>query len=155
MPLVGPNTGPTVSHDNMVYYESASVNPMKFFLEPIAVVLNYVDDEYNFSDVTMVGLSGGGWTTHLYAAIDTRITASFPVAGSLPLYLHEGACGEDGDYEQGKPAHLIKLSPMVSFFYEQVASYLDLYILASYGLGRTQIQILNQFDSCCFWGIES
>jgi pimeloyl-ACP methyl ester carboxylesterase len=70
MPLFGPNTGPVATHDAMASLESAAVNPMKFFLEPIAVALNYIDDEYNFSDVIMTGISGGGWTTHVYAAID-------------------------------------------------------------------------------------
>src|SRR5438445_13772028 len=99
----------------------------------------------------MSGISGGGWTTHLYAALDPRIKESFPVAGSLPSYLRTGACGsfETGDYEQN-PA----VSSIVSHFYNNIASYLDLYILASYGEGRKQIQILNQYDACCFAGIR-
>ena len=32
----------------------------------------------------MAGLSGGGWTTTFAAAIDKRITGSFPIAGSVP-----------------------------------------------------------------------
>ena len=35
----------------------------------------------------MIGISGGGWTTTVYPAIDTRISESFSVAGSLPLSL--------------------------------------------------------------------
>ena len=38
----------------------------------------------------MAGLSGGGWTTTLYAAIDPSIRYSFPVAGTIPLYLRTG-----------------------------------------------------------------
>jgi hypothetical protein len=33
------------------------------------------------------------------------------------------------------------------------ASYLDLYILGSTGKGRKQIQITNQYDNCCFYGV--
>ena len=32
----------------------------------------------------MVGLSGGGWTTNLIAALDDRIKYSFNVAGPFP-----------------------------------------------------------------------
>lgn len=151
MPLFGPNSGPTSEHNNLAGYESATLSPFKFFLEPIAVSLNYIRSEYNVSDVSMTGISGGGWTTHLYAAIDIRISKSFPVAGSLPLYLREPPCGtrDRGDYEQGKTT-----SAEVANFYQNIASYLDLYILASYGQGRAQVQILNKFDECCFAGIR-
>jgi hypothetical protein len=84
----------------------------------------------------MAGLSGGGWTTTLYAAIDPEIRASFPVAGTVPLYLRNRPTV--GDKEQ----HL-------SEFYS-VARYLDLHLLGSHGSGRKQIQILNRRDDCCF-----
>ena len=151
MPLYGPNTGSVLDHDDMSGLESETVNPLKYFLEPIAVSLNYIDAEYDFSDISMTGVSGGGWTATLYPAIDQRISKSFPVAGSLPLYLREPPCGipDVGDYEQGKAT-----SPMVAHLYQNIASYLDLYILASYGAGHKQVQILNQFDTCCFAGIR-
>lgn len=43
----------------------------------------------------MVGLSGGGWTTTDYSALDPRITLSLPVAGSLPLDVPIGRSGRD------------------------------------------------------------
>lgn len=84
----------------------------------------------------MIGLSGGGWTTTLYAAVDTRVKLSVPVAGSLPLYLRWG--GSVGDTEQ-----------FIESFY-RIAGYPDLYVLGSTGKGRKQIQVLNQNDDCCF-----
>jgi hypothetical protein len=84
----------------------------------------------------MAGLSGGGWTTTLYAAIDPTITMSFPVAGTIPLHLRSS--GSVGDTEQFLPA-----------FYK-IAGYPDLYVLGSYGAGRKQVQILNRRDDCCF-----
>ena len=45
-----------------------------------------------------------------------------------------------GDYEQSMPE-----------LYE-IANYLDLYILDSYGNDRKFVQIFNKFDPCCFWG---
>ena len=115
-------------------------SPLKFFLEPIAVSLNYLQShevgETRYTDFNMVGLSGGGWTTTVYAAIDPRISLSFPVAGTLPLYLrHDGSVG---DMEQTLPDFYV------------IAGYPDLYVLGSYGAGRKQVQILNERDDCCF-----
>src|SRR5262245_4090580 len=84
----------------------------------------------------MIGLSGGGWTTTVYAAIDPTIRLSLPVAGTIPLWLRSG--GSVGDTEQ-----------TLSSFY-QIAGYPDLYVLGSYGTGRKQVQILNRRDDCCF-----
>jgi hypothetical protein len=112
-------------------------SPMKFFLEPTIVSLNYLQANYpEYRDISMIGLSGGGWTTTVCAAIDPRISLSVPVAGSLPLYLCWGI--SRGDIEQ----HL-------DSFY-RLAGYPDLYLLGAYGPGRSQIQVLNRHDDCCF-----
>jgi hypothetical protein len=93
----------------------------------------------------MIGISGGGWTTTLAAAVDPRIRVSVPVAGSLPMYLRTPPCataGDVGDYEQHEPT----LFSMVD--------YLDLYVLGAYGRGRAQLQVLNQYDPYCFAGVR-
>lgn len=152
MPLIGMNNAPNVdfehfgimnihSHKQMIFLKPEKGSPIKFFMEPIAVAVNYAQ-KFNFEKLIMVGLSGGGWTTTLYAAIDPRIDISFPVAGSLPKYVVSLDLSNQsiGDYEQFYPG-----------LYEK-ANFLELYILGSYGVGRSQLQILNEFDSCCFSG---
>jgi len=109
-------------------------SPIRFFLEPTGTGLNYLRKQYRAFH--MAGLSGGGWTTTVYAAIDPRIQCSFPVAGSIPLYLRRG--GSVGDREQFE-----------STFYA-IAGYPDLYVLGAHGKGRKQIQILVRHDNCCF-----
>ncbi len=115
---------------------------LRLFLESTAMGLNHVKrlkgpgDRPAYRAFHMIGLSGGGWTTTVYAAIDPTITCSFPVAGTIPLYLRSG--GSVGDREQYEPA-----------FYS-LAGYLDLYILGSTGAGRAQVQILVRKDDCCF-----
>jgi hypothetical protein len=91
----------------------------------------------------MIGLSGGGWTTTLYAALDPRIMRSYPVAGTRPFYLRSEPATSNswGDYEDTVPE-----------LYE-ISNYLELYIMGSSGEGRKQLQIVNQFDPCCFEGI--
>ncbi len=150
MPLLGMNNQPVVeipnlgkikleSHNHFYLLDSTQFSSIKYFVEPIAVSLNYVDENFDFDSYYMIGISGGGWTTTLYSAIDPRITQSYSVAGSLPTYLRSSP-DDLGDYEQILP-------PLY-----QNANYLDLYILDSYGNNRKHIQIFNKYDPCCFAG---
>ena len=131
----------TDGHDAM-FQLTVTGSPMKFFLEPTAISLNYLkkrsrsDHFPKYKVFHITGLSGGGWTTTIYAAVDPRIQCSLPVAGTIPLYLRTG--GSVGDREQFEPS-----------FY-RLAGYPDLYILGSHGRGRSQVQILVRRDDCCF-----
>jgi len=73
----------------------------------------------------MTGLSGGGWTTTVYAAIDPTIRCSVRWPDDS-LYLRAGSVG---DREQFEPA-----------FY-RLAGYPDLYVLGGTAR-RKQVQIL-------------
>ena len=131
----------TGQHDAMFLTNTVG-SPIRYFLEPTAISLNYLKARPEaghfpkYREFHMIGLSGGGWTTTVYAAIDPRIRCSFPVAGTIPLYLRTG--GSIGDREQYEPS-----------FY-RIAGYPDLYILGSAGRGRAQVQILVRRDDCCF-----
>ena len=158
MPLEMPNNQPVVElerigkiqltfHDQFKFLKMKAGQPVQLFLTPITVCLNHLQPR-GYQSIYMTGVSGGGWTTTIYAALDPRITRSYPVAGSLPLHLREdrdransAQRGADwGDYEQSIP----ELYAM--------ANYLDLYILSSLGPGRKQLQILNKYDPCCLAG---
>jgi hypothetical protein len=130
--------GQSKGHDQMFQYLP---KPFSYFIEPIVVVLNYINENYSYIEKNMIGLSGGGWTTTLYAALDTTIRFSFPIAGSVPLYLRIGFEGL-GDSEQGWSYNGL---------YGR-ANYKELYLMGSYGIGRGQLQILNRYDQCCFRG---
>lgn len=153
MPLLGINNQPTVqlprlgtlkltTHDNLKFLSPKNGHPVKYLIEPVVIVLNYLKSNFEYSSVSMVGISGGGWTTTLAAAIDTRIQKSFPVAGSYPIYLRSNSARDWGDYEQTVPE-----------IYGTV-NYLELYILGSYGPDRKQLQVINQYDACCFAGTK-
>jgi cephalosporin-C deacetylase-like acetyl esterase len=156
MPLYGPNSRPVVTipsvgalrletHD-MFALLAYDLNPLRYFVEPIVAAINYLNAQGAYDRIGMMGLSGGGWTTTLYAAIDRRVTRSYPVAGSLPHHLKTTLTQDGwvfagtGDYEQTLPS----LHPRIS--------YLDLYVLGSLGPSRRQIQILNKYDPCCYSG---
>lgn len=113
--------------------------PFRFFLAPVRVAIDYALSA-GPKPVSMVGISGGGWTTVVYAALDPRVRSSYPVAGTLPMYLRRGVARDEGDWEQQAPA-----------LYRRV-SYMDLYVLGATGRGRRQVQFFNEFDSCCFAG---
>ena len=149
MPLVGMNNQPVVeidglgkikliSHDQLSLLETNNFNPMKLFLDPIRINLNFLDKEYDFKRYSMIGLSGGGWTIVVYSAIDERISDSFSVAGSMPFYLRVND-RDIGDYEQTN-----------TDLYQNV-NYLELYVLSAYG-EKKHIQIFNKNDPCCFSG---
>ena len=150
MPLVGMNNQPIVeidgfgkikliSHEQLKFLEVNNFNPMRLFLDPIQINLTFLDKEYDFVQYSMVGLSGGGWITVVYSAIDERISNSFSVAGSMPFYLKVDE-RDIGDYEQTN----IDL-------YRNV-NYLELYILSASGDGRKHVQIFNKNDPCCYPG---
>ena len=112
---------------------------MRLFLYPIQTNLTFLDKEYDFKQYSMIGISGGGWTTVIYSAIDERISNSFSVAGSMPFYLRVND-RDIGDYEQ------------TNIDLYQKVNYLELYVLSAYGDGRKHIQIFNKNDPCCFSG---
>lgn len=126
------------SHYYLSWIDSPSFSPIKFFIDPVIKDLNYALAQKSYSQVSMVGLSGGGWTTHLAAALDPRIQKSYPVAGSQPFYLRNDY--NPGDWEQ-----------YVGGLYN-ISEYMEWYVLGSYGSGRRQLQIFNSADPCCFSG---
>ena len=134
MPLTGDNlpTGSDLSsHDDL----ESLARPMHFFAEPVIVSLNYALQAGAFRHVAMMGLSGGGWTTTLAAAIDPRIDAAYSVAGGYPSYIRDQIPGNKGDFEQRNEA-----------FWGQVSD-LEMYILA--GANARYIQFFNYHDPCC------
>lgn len=152
MPIMGKNPRPTVntkhgplnlfSHDYLALVELPH-HHLRLYMEPIRASLDYATSLKTYSKVVMLGISGGGWSTTLYAALDERIQVSVPVAGSLPLFLMTITPTElAADFEFVHPDLMSRIS------------YPDLYVMATDG-GRKQTQMLNRFDDCCFAGTAS
>lgn len=144
MPQFRPDDPPNgVNHQAM--FTNPAMQPAigsvwQYFFGAVLGGLNYVQNNAaaggfpQYTEYDMLGLSGGGWTTVVYAAVDTRIKTSIHVAGSEPLEFW----GQDLQEEQ-------TLAPLYD-----IAAYRDLYILGAAG-GRRQVQVLNRRDSCCFF----
>jgi hypothetical protein len=156
MPLEAPNNQPEVEiehvgkvqlafHDQLKLLKMRSGQPVQLFLTPVAEIVNYAQ-LLGYGSIFLTGVSGGGWTTTMYAAIDPRITRSYPAAGTLPLHLREDSGrmnsaqrpADWGDYEQTIPE------------LHSIANYLDLYVLGSLGEGRKQLQDREQVRSMLF-----
>lgn len=165
MPLYGWNTDRTAnvpgqgalyysSHDDMIMNTGPHDGGMGFrlFLEPVIQNINYFEQlSHTPSDISMIGLSGGGWTTSMAAAIDPRISLSIPVAGSAPLYIRNTQASSLGDTEQYyKPLFAEDIAADGTG--GGIATWEEIYALGGYGVGRQQIMVTNQFDNCCFSG---
>jgi hypothetical protein len=111
----------------------------RLFLEPVVQDINYLQSATpGLKDVSMVGLSGGGWTAAMAPAIDARIKLSIPIAGSAPLYVQNRVSAADAEQ-------------VFSELYDErinadgsgggVATYLECYALGAYGEGRRQVMV--------------
>lgn len=152
MPLVATNCGQEIDLGGAVYsgtshnwfslLDKPGESALAYFFNHIHSALDYLGPAY--STVHMVGRSGGGWATTIYAALDWRISKSISVAGTLPLEFRGPQLdGRDdlGDWEQFG-AYVFKL-----------VKYQELYEAAG-GMDprRGHVQIYNEFDNCCFSG---
>jgi hypothetical protein len=186
MPLKGVNVGPgsNTSYSNQDHWwfyewEKKGDAALRYFLEPAVLTVNYAKAQ-GYEEVFMAGLSGGGWSTTFAAAIDKRIDASFPIAGSVPCALRNPESWDhgqnwtgdsDADFEQncrpnftdphpdpsGPHCRPTKSNPDPPCPDAQpgrpafaACNYTCQYLLAGLEPGRFQVQVLHEYDTCCF-----
>ena len=153
MPLMGKNNKPVAHIDGIgaIYLRNHEWMrfldcPLSFFMSPILAAIEHGMRNKPYSQLSLIGISGGGWAVTLYAALDDRVNNTYQVGGTLPYYLRSpirnGYKGHEGDFEQS-------YAPLV-----KTANYLELYILGSAGEGRKEIQVINQFDNVAAHGIK-
>ncbi len=85
--------------------------------------------------VAVTGLSGGGWQTVFFSALDTRVTACAPNAGYISLDARADHVADIGDVEQN-PADMVR-----------IADYSHLTAMLA---PRPALLIYNIRDDCCF-----
>lgn len=118
-------------------YRHPLPTPFYAHFYPVTACLNWALSQSPYDSAAMVGFSGGGWATTVYAALDDRIHLSIELMGSLPWELRTGINSlGNWDYEQS--------------WIRGAASYEDFYALGADAAGRTRVQILNRYDQCCF-----
>jgi len=168
MPLKGINLGPgstdktlNSNHWWFLQWEQKGDHALRYFIEPVVLTANYAKAQ-GYDEIYMAGLSGGGWSTTFAPAVDKRITASFPIAGSVPCAMrnplgpipHQNWTGNDGeDFEQSCMPHKHPVGPgddkpgRAAF---AACNYTCMYLLGGLEPERFQVQILHEYDSCCF-----
>jgi hypothetical protein len=140
-----------LSHDQLFdpasnFRPAGGAHPLIYFLDTVRRGLNYAIAHYGYTEIKMAGLSGGGWTTTLYAALDARITTGVPIAGSEPFTLRNPSDAEQEDVPS-------RGNDFFRFFrngHQLVTGYKDLFVLGGYGVSRRLVQVLNRNDDCCF-----
>eukprot|EP00913_Durusdinium_trenchii_P028733 g26948.t1 len=128
---------PFSGHAWFEHFEKQQVPWLRFFLEPVIKTINYAMNTLGYERILMAGLSGGGWTTTLAAAVDPRIELSVPIAGSLPCDFRK----KSFDFEQFCDSQ-----------WARIGNYTALYVLASLEKHRSSLQVLHEADPCCFHG---
>ncbi len=111
--------------------------PLRYHFQPVIAALNYAEQRYDYRSIDMIGFSAGGFTTAVVAALDPRIRRSYPVAGVYPIYLRSGQEAIDNGPQYYKPML-------------DAANYLDMFVLGVDDAKRSQLQVFNRFDRCCF-----
>jgi hypothetical protein len=167
MPLYGCNAQSYGHHPHTWFeqYEKKGDHTMRYFIEPVALAVAHAK-RAGYKHIVMSGFSGGGWTTHVAAAVIPDIQLSIAVAGSTPKWptksyphwmpdLPEGKnalakspdvfdpppeIGAGGDYEQNLPAGAK----------DAVGGYAELYVLAGLEPKRYMIQVhfTHALNSC-------
>ncbi len=168
MPLMGWNTDTSLSIDGTTYsltygdHNSIFSNlktalpdggAFRLFVEPIVQNINYFKSLPGAGEVAMTGVSGGGWSTHMAAAVDTRIQLAVPVAGSAPLY-SRNEYGPDfvGDAPEQYYTPLFREDIAEDGSGGGVATWQEIYALGGYGEGRKEVMVTALYDNICFYG---
>lgn len=117
-------------------------HPLRVYFHPIAVATNHAIATLDVRNVGMIGFSNGGWMTMVAAAMDPRISKSYPISGAYPIYLRSG------ETKVNQPEHYYR--PML-----QAATYLDMFVLGALEPKRRQIQVFSRFDRCCWRNLKA
>lgn len=137
----GDNTegNPNITGANHNHYteglDRVGYTSIELFLFDKIEALNYMDANYSFSEYSIFGLSGGGWTTCLLGAIDTRLEKVMSLRGirHRPFKQAPGPFNSENDYEQGGSALLqVNCGPRVFDFYSD-HSFVNLICMAASG----------------------
>lgn len=154
---------PNLPHETLMPYEARGDHTMRFFIEPVALAVAFATGALGYTHVAMIGLSCGGWTTTLAAAVLPALRLSIPIAATVPswptpiftswvrnlpesnrrMYHRLGVVdvpGTGGDYEHRREQP----------YFLAVGGYAQLYVLGTVEAGRLQLQILHEDDDCCY-----
>lgn len=131
------------NHSAFALLDAPGDSAATYFIAHVRAFLDRFASPYR--SISMVGRSGGGYSTTLAAAHDKRIACSISFFGTLPMTLRlpteEDLRDDLGDFEQYGLLLFKRLD------------YTDLYALATQPR-RRHVQVYNEEDNCCFSGFD-
>jgi len=135
------------NHD-FSHVDAAGTSSARVFLLPVVEAINYAIRTQAPAYTYMFGISGGGWTAHMVAAMDPRITWSCNLFGSMPISmrLSSGGPGDNSDYEQFQARSWMSAvdGPGAGYYgYERIYSLCG---ASDQGAPRRHLQILGDYE---------
>lgn len=123
----------TANHNTILSggLDSADYLPIQLYLFSAIEGLNYLDDNYSYSNYYAIGISGGAWSLSLLAALDNRLKKTFCVRGVKPRSFKVSPdTTVEPDYEQGgTPTSQSNCGSRVFSLYTDY-SYMDIILMA-------------------------
>ncbi len=130
-------------HKNYAFFydkNNPNLDPLTLFIAPHYKIIKSLSS--NYKDISLMGISGGGWYTVWLSAIIPNIKFSVSYSGSLPMEYRKFE-GIGGDWEQQN-----------SQIYNYI-SYWELYKLMTLNengkINRHAFLVYNDEDDCCFY----
>lgn len=140
-----PGCGAVSVHQALV--SSLASAAIQYFVEPTVEAANYWDTTGGNGYYGATGLSGGGFTTMLAMALDTRFVVGVDVAGNLMGT--QFTCPGNPNIGDAVSPPSTQAEQSITGYYTS-ASFVDHYLLSAAGVGRMFIQVRNYSDDCCF-----
>lgn len=122
-------------HDDLFLLQSGEKSALRFMVQPGLAALEHARQHHE--DVEVMGISGGGWSAVMVAALDADVRATTSIAGTVPVLELLGTAPYLPDFEQRLPGLFPDLD------------YLDLYVLGAVPDRRLRL-LYNSADPCCF-----
>ena len=143
MPLLGANApdqrGALKDHNSFLGWDSDGISPVALFVQPLKAIVDQIYQENGANPdltVMLVGRSGGGWTSFMYAALDERVHYAVSVAGGMPM----------SHWGHDRPLHTADYEQFDPLIFESVR-YEDIMPVAG---SRGAFYVYNEHDPCCF-----
>lgn len=138
------NTNQAREHGNYSFFydeKNPKLDPLSLFLYPHIAIIDSTINKFQYENILVMGISGGGWYTVWLSALMPNLDAAISYAGSLPLAYRK--FGENrGDWEQ-----------VYSKLYHQI-NYMQLYqmmLIDKDGARKRKATLVyNDDDPCCF-----
>jgi hypothetical protein len=127
---------------NVFHQMSHFDRPFRYHMNQIVGALGYAHDTHAYLSVDMTGFSMGAFLTVLSAIVIEEIERSYPVAGVYPNYMRRG--------QEIMPDGAPYYRPLLD-----TTNHLEMFVLGAAGPQRSQLQVFNRYDRCCFNGIRS